>query len=371
MLKRNNLLAVLLLCFLLFLCSSPIIGADDSYFTPKVALPSIIPSKLENSTIHQNYTFWLVSPEILKYQDYFENFNNSPFSEKLRARYVSDFTINATTTNSIYYGAKKSMRNTLISPNLTKEENYQKTIPRIIDDPNQDDFYNQLIAQFRAIKAQNRLENDEYLELISTFVQSIPYKTEIIPPKFPIETFFDGRGDCDDKSLLLAGLLEREGYDICLFVFDSGPVFSKYPHMLVGIRSNGLTYNNSGYSLIETTQRKYIGQTVTDYKNADSLVIKIGNGKKMYTSAHQVEYIENFETILSRKVNYLANKKDKTPSEIEENKKLTTTYAVITSGMIPRESAYYWSIKEIAPYLFTYTQPTNILGGDARLQIRE
>ena len=39
------------------------------------------------------------------------------------------------------------------------------------------------------------------------------------PAKFPIETVVDRARDCDDKSLLLAGLLSREGYSVaCSFL---------------------------------------------------------------------------------------------------------------------------------------------------------
>ena len=90
---------------------------------------------------------------------------------------------------------------------------------------------------------------DEYLELMAVAVQSLPYETDgtLTAPKFPIETYVDGKGDCDDKSLLLAGLLAREGYTVALFYFKPEA------HMAVGVKGYGCAYQDTGYGYVATT----------------------------------------------------------------------------------------------------------------------
>ena len=70
------------------------------------------------------------------------------------------------------------------------------------------------------IRTRHNLDSDEYLELMAVFVQSIPYKSQnLSSPKYPIETYGDREGDCDDKSMLLAGLLAHEGYRVSSLLF--------------------------------------------------------------------------------------------------------------------------------------------------------
>ena len=73
------------------------------------------------------------------------------------------------------------------------------------------------------------------------------------PAKFPIETYVDKSGDCADKSLLLAGILSREGYNVALLSFP------KESHMAVGVVCPGADYKNTGYAFVETTQLSFVG----------------------------------------------------------------------------------------------------------------
>ena len=71
-------------------------------------------------------------------------------------------------------------------------------------------------------------------------------------PRYPLETLFDRGGDCEDTSILVAALLDRMGYDICLLIL------SKANHCAVGVSLDGVTgsyYNHDGkkYYYLETT----------------------------------------------------------------------------------------------------------------------
>jgi hypothetical protein len=58
-----------------------------------------------------------------------------------------------------------------------------------------------------------------------------PVKDGIEYPKYPAETLVDGKGDCEDSAILLAGLLDALGYDTVLLLYPD--------HMALGIRMDG------------------------------------------------------------------------------------------------------------------------------------
>jgi hypothetical protein len=120
------------------------------------------------------------------------------------------------------------------------EKNYMGTV------------YEAILYGLRDIRDRLSLDDDGYAELITAYVQSIPYENNTETTKFPIETVYGNTGDCADKTILLAGLLLNEGYDVALFEYDI--------HIMPGIKtSSNSGYDNSGYTLIETTTISPIG----------------------------------------------------------------------------------------------------------------
>ena len=143
MLRVSKLLFFIIICLLCIFYISPVIGIEEDISQKK--LPHIVPIKTENSKITNNYSFILISPGILSHQKSYQYYNDSIILGTLQKKYVSNFSLNASIADSTYYGAKKSARNTMVSPKLTKEENYRKTLPEIINDPYQNEFYEQLL----------------------------------------------------------------------------------------------------------------------------------------------------------------------------------------------------------------------------------
>ena len=195
---------------------------------------------------------------------------------------------------AVYAGAKEADRRLHLYRDLSREEWIPIYYQAFADEPHQEPFYSDLIAAFREIRDREGLDDDRYLELITAFVQSIPYWTDdsIIEPKFPIATFGDGDGDCDDKSLLLAALLAREDYRVALFYFGDET------HMAVGVGSAGCHYKNTTYAYIEATNTSYIGIPPPVLSNgtvlaSDPLVIPIGDGHRCYTACDQIRTIEH------------------------------------------------------------------------------
>ncbi len=195
---------------------------------------------------------------------------------------------------SVYFGAKYADKNATLYGSVTKQDWLPGYYAAFMFDPAQEEFFSGMVAQMRGIREQNALDGDEYLELMTAFAQSIPYRTDPwdSPPRYPIETFADRGGDCDDKSLLLAGLLAREGYNVSLFYFEPEG------HMAVGVAGPGCSYGGSPYAYIETTQSSHIGiypRTLAGGLSLESvpLVIRVGNGSTVYGGCAEIQQIED------------------------------------------------------------------------------
>ena len=155
-------------------------------------------------------------------------------------------------------------------------------------DPAQGTFFDNLTREFRQVRATYDLDSDESLELMTVFVQSLPYQNQnLSSPKYPIETYYDREGDCDDKSMLLASLLAHEGYNVSLLYF--GPE----QHMAVGVACQEEGYGDTGYAYIETTRVSFVGSEAGSLEGnitlvSDPLVIPIGSGTKGYTRCGEI-----------------------------------------------------------------------------------
>lgn len=162
-----------------------------------------------------------------------------------------------------------------------------------IDEEHQSAFYESLLGALRDIRAQEGLDDSQYAELITSLAQNLEYRTGSgsLAPKFPIETLGDEYGDCDDKALLAAALLSREGYDVAILLFQPEK------HVALGIRAPGLDYKDTGYAYVEMTEPSLIGIPVEHLAEGYLLqsqpkVIPIGDGEKAYLAGEQVSYIQ-------------------------------------------------------------------------------
>ena len=233
-------------------------------------------------------------------------------------------TITVPVSNSVYHGAKKTDKEVTLYGNVSEEIWVADSYRSMVNDPAQDDFYRTLAGGFKNLKDSNGLSDDEYLELITTFVQSLKYETLTDnPAKFPIETVVDGSGDCDDKSLLLAGLLSREGYRVALMSF--GPE----AHMAVGVAADDYLYKNTGYTYIETTNISFIGVPAETLKGgltlqSNPIIIPIGNGTKIYTSGKETRFINNALLQSEQKSNELGQQLKSLESDLKARQEKIT-----------------------------------------------
>ncbi|QYZ79226.1 hypothetical protein E2N92_07140 [Methanofollis formosanus] len=193
---------------------------------------------------------------------------------------------------AVYGGAREGSKNAVLYEDLADEVWMAEYYQAFLEDPHQEDLYVGLLRAFENVRDEKKLDSDRYLEMITAFVQAIPYQVHPpdTPPKFPIETVAERKGDCDDKSLLLAALLSRAGYDVVLFNFvDDG-------HMAVGVASDSNTFGQTGYAYIETTDRSFVGAVPISLAGGVTLtgepqVIGIGNGTARYRSSAETAYI--------------------------------------------------------------------------------
>ncbi len=200
--------------------------------------------------------------------------------------------VNISVQPPVYAGARAADKSVRISDQHMKEEDWKAGIYQaMVADPAQDSFYSSLAGAMRKVRDEKKLEPDAYAELMAVFVQSIPYEHQnLSTPRFPVETYVDGKGDCDDKSLLLAGLLSREDYRAALLYFEPEH------HMAAGVGCQGPGYRGTGYAYIETTNVSLVGIVPVELEggarlDSDPMVIPVGSGSRNYTRCNETGQI--------------------------------------------------------------------------------
>lgn len=242
----------------------------------------------------------------------------------------TNITVRTNVSTGLYLGAKTGEKFAVV-PDLTEPETMAPDYYRaFVDDPVQEIVYADLAGQFRAIRNEHGYSDDEYLELLTVFVQSLPYDTASgahpdTLSRFPVETLVDGTGDCDDKSVLLAGLLSREGYNVSLLLFIPEH------HMAVGVAGDCLLYGDTGYTYIENTGVSFIGDVPKRLNLSEKyvpaggvpqagpitsspVVIRVGSGQKNF-SAYESGYILARKEQIDARIAFLKNKINTTSRE--------------------------------------------------------
>jgi len=140
---------------------------------------------------------------------------------------------------------------------------YYSDLPRIQDSdysvyvthPYDDEFINTIIRKFNFIALEEHLTEEEKINLVISFVQSLPYTVDSVTtsfdeyPRYPLETLIENGGDCEDTSILTASLLKSMNYDLILI--------SPPAHMAVGVNVDATgtywDYDGERYYFLETT----------------------------------------------------------------------------------------------------------------------
>ncbi len=276
------ILLILISCtgyYLFYLNSNPHIYPDDSY----------------TGTLTAEYTF--------------------PFKD-------SSVTLVVSVPASTYHGAGNDGSKSIPYTKIPSLEYYTD----IINDPLQEEMYAQILAQTDNVRSSWNLTDDEYVELLATFVQSINYSTKEAY-RYPVETVIDKFGDCDDKSMLLVGLLTRAGYDAVLLVFE------EESHATVGIKTTDTTVypDTGGYAILETTSYSYVTDRSFTFEDGTFLkstpvVITAGEGTKTYTAGYQIEAILAYRNKAEEQIDLLSSKTESNTNTLETMEETVIQY---------------------------------------------
>lgn len=201
-------------------------------------------------------------------------------------------TLELSVSGALYEGAVRAEKTVTRFGKARENDWIEDYFPAFVNEVHQDGFYEALLTELRRVRDERGLDSDRYAELLTVYAQSIAYRTDPVDlePKFPVETAVDGNGDCDDKTLLLAGLLSREGYDVAILLFEPEK------HVALGIRADEYDYQGTGYAFTETTAEGFVGMVPDEFANGIKLtseprVFTVGTGKIRYTAGDQVRTI--------------------------------------------------------------------------------
>jgi hypothetical protein len=195
---------------------------------------------------------------------------------------------------AVYAGAKNAEKTTTFIGRSQPADWVGDHYRSFVSETHQEQFFISLLDALHAVRDQQNLSSSRYVELVTSMTQTLEYRIDPVSlaPKFPIETLADGYGDCDDKTLLAAALLARDGYDVAILFFEPEK------HVALGIRAPGLEYRNTGYAFAETTLPSLIG--VVPEKLAGDItleskptVVKIGSGQQGFEAGEQITFIED------------------------------------------------------------------------------
>ena len=144
------------------------------------------------------------------------------------------------------------------------------------DNPYDKSKLNSIIDEFRTISDSD----NEVLQLLIDFVQGLKYSSDSATTpqdeyqKFPIETLYERKGDCEDTAILLGALLRELGYGVRLILVPG--------HAALGIRGDsdidGRYYKDNGdrYYYTETTGSNWnIGEMPEKYHNSKAELVKL------------------------------------------------------------------------------------------------
>ena len=117
-------------------------------------------------------------------------------------------------------------------------------------------------------------DNDQYVNFVTKFVQmGISYDYDEYNGgyeywRFPLETLRDKTGDCEDKSILLAALIDAKGLNGCVILLPGHAMCAIYSSDLTGsygAPKHSDLYGGVDYYPIETTATKDIGYYQASY----------------------------------------------------------------------------------------------------------
>lgn len=148
-------------------------------------------------------------------------------------------------------------------------------------DPDDDYYITSMVQRINEAAYNEGFSESEKVNFVISFVQNLPYTEDSETtdwdeyPRYPMETLFDRGGDCEDTSILVATLLDRLGYEVCLII----PVDKN--HCAVGVSIEGVyglyyDYEGTKYYYLETTGEGWeIGDIPSEYEGVSAYIFPL------------------------------------------------------------------------------------------------
>lgn len=207
----------------------------------------------------------------------------------------------------------------------TSHEDYGVYVFDSYDDVYMEIFVDRLISTLPFGEINFNQKSDvEKINVISSFTQNLDYikdsqtNNSVEYPNYPLETLFNSKpgGDCEDKAILTATLLDFVGFETALIRLPN--------HMAVGVKlgesdvTNYDFYEDDYYYLETTTPGKPVGFVPNDYKSPSELTLYPitsrpllihswdGGTITIYTNTKQGDFVK-VTSIIENKGNRTAN----------------------------------------------------------------
>lgn len=172
--------------------------------------------------------------------------------------------------------------NMLILPDIDFLYDYYSSLERlVIEDYTAylfniyDDQYIDLVAE-RLLALTDVSDNMDVINFAASFIQYLQYAEddENDPaceyPRYPVEMLKDAQGDCEDKAMLTATLLDNMDYNVSLIRLPN--------HMAVGVHLDEnlseYEYYADGYYFLETTRNRWdLGKVPDEYESIANVTV--------------------------------------------------------------------------------------------------
>lgn len=199
-------------------------------------------------------------------------------------RYASqDFSVTLSVNMTLYRAANDSANQKAVVADGDLSHFYSA----MIDDPAMDEFFNETGRRLEKMKYRkgNQMTEDDFLELLVSFVQQIRTDDAKRMPRYPVQVIADRSGTVAEKSILLAGLLAFHGYDSAVLIFPEKDNVAAGLHIQVQTKPSFRVFSDGrrDYIYIETGTTRLVGMYPDGYKTIkDPVIVRTGNGTMMY-----------------------------------------------------------------------------------------
>ncbi len=160
-----------------------------------------------------------------------------------------------------------------------RQRDHKRDYDLFVSDSYDDEMIDDLAGYIERMGILYGLHESKIPYLVASFVQSLPYTSDNETtgydeyPRYPYETLYENGGDCEDKSILAASILQQLGYSVLLVRYSD--------HMGVAVSCNDFPdryyeYSGERYCYLETTGGNWkMGQIPDRIKEEEAQLIPL------------------------------------------------------------------------------------------------